>query len=124
MTATRIGSSTVGQELVDLVGEGEEVDFDAAAGGAGDHRRALLPQLEALEDLVGDEDLFDRIGRQRDADRVADAEREERADAGRGADAAGARRAGFGDAEVERVVVRQRGEAAVGLEAGPAPRTP
>src|SRR5690606_7889043 len=88
----------------------------AAAGRAGDHRRALLPQLEALEDLVADENLFLRIGGQRDTDGVADAHREEGADADGGADGAGARRAGLGDAEVQRVIVVEGGEAAVRLD--------
>src|SRR5690606_27267515 len=43
------------QHLVDLVGEREEIDLDAATGRARDHGGALLAQLEALEDLVGDE---------------------------------------------------------------------
>ena len=106
----------VEKELVDLIGELEEIDFDPAAGRAGDHRRALLAQLQALEDLVADEDLFDRVGGQGDADRVADAEGEERADADGGANTARPWRARFGDAEVEWVVVRQGSEATVGFE--------
>ena len=71
------------QELVDLVGDGEEIDFDPAAGRAGDHGRALLPQLETLQDLETNKDLFDWIGREGDADRVADAERKQSAESDR-----------------------------------------
>ena len=94
----------------------EEIDFDPAAGRAGDHGRALLAELEGLQNLEADEDLFDRIGRERDADRVADAERQQRAEPDRGANRTRPRGARFGHAEVERIVVRQRGEAAVGLD--------
>src|SRR5215212_8682530 len=53
-----------GEELIDLIGQGEEIDFDASARGAGNHDRALLTQLEALENLVGNEHFLDWISRQ------------------------------------------------------------
>ena len=39
----------------------EEIDLDPAAGRAGDHGRALLAELERLQNLETDEDLLDRI---------------------------------------------------------------
>ena len=48
-------------------------------------------------------DLLDRVGGQRDADRVADPVGEQRAHADGALDRAGERRARLGDAEVERV---------------------
>src|SRR5690554_6888648 len=50
--------------LVNLVRQLEEVNLDTPAGGAGDEGGAVLAQAEALEDLVGDEDLLDRVGGQ------------------------------------------------------------
>ncbi len=98
------------EDLVDLVGEGEEVDFDPATGGAGDHRRALLAEFERLEDLVPDEHFFGRIGGQRDADRVTNAHREQCADPDCRPNGPRARRSGFSHPEVERVVVREGGK--------------
>ena len=42
-----------------------------------------LAQAERLEDLPGDLDLLDRVGGEGDADRVADAVQQQRADAER-----------------------------------------
>ena len=67
--------------VLDLVGERDEVDLDAAAGGAGDERRAALAQVQRLEDVPADRHLFDRVGGEGDADRVADAFGEQHADA-------------------------------------------
>ena len=65
--------------------------------------RAALAQAERLEDLVGDLDLLDRVGGERDADRVADPVDEQRAHPDGALDRARERRARLGDAEVERV---------------------
>ena len=64
---------------------------------------AVLAQVQRVEDVVADRDLFHRVGGQRHADRVADALRQQHADADGAAHGAGARRAGLGDAEVQRV---------------------
>src|SRR5262249_52476354 len=105
-----------GQKFVDLICQREQIDLDATAGRARDHRRALLPQLEALQDLVGNEDFFHRIGGERDTDGVADAKGEKRADPGRGAYAAGPGCASLRHAEVQWIVIWQSGEAPVSLE--------
>src|SRR6266852_7983966 len=55
----------------------EEGRRRASATGAGRHLREEAPQSHGLEDLLGDQDLFRaitaRLGREGDADRVADA---------------------------------------------------
>jgi hypothetical protein len=89
--------------LFDLVGERDEVDLDAAAGWAGDDRRAAGTDVERLEDVPADGQLFFGVGGERNSDRVADALGEEDADADGGADGTGAGESGFGDAEVEWV---------------------
>ncbi len=55
----------VGAEpLLDLLGERLHADVVAAAARAGDHHRPALAQAERLQDLPGDLDLLDRIGRE------------------------------------------------------------
>ena len=61
-------------------------------------------RLSDSQDLDADLDLLDRRGGQRDPDRVADALREQRAERDRRLDRALERRAGLGDAEVQRPV--------------------
>src|ERR671935_70706 len=78
----------VAQPLLDLFGELLDADVVAAAAGARDHDRAALAQAERLQDLVRRLDLLDRVGRERDADRVADPVHEERAHADRRLDRA------------------------------------
>src|SRR5262245_6179245 len=55
----------------DLVGQRVDVDLGAPARRAGDDLERARPQVERLQDLVADLDLFDRRRRQRDPDRVA-----------------------------------------------------
>src|SRR5829696_8183480 len=74
------------QALLDRLGEIPDADVVAAAGRAGDHHGPALAQTKRLQDLPGDLDLFDRVGRQRDPDRVADAVHEERPDSDRALD--------------------------------------
>ena len=69
------------QPLLDDLRQLLHADVVAAAGGARDHDRPALAQAERLEDLVGGLDLLDRVGGQRDADRVADPVHEQRAHA-------------------------------------------
>ena len=103
MTATVIGLPTLVKCCLDLLGQRDQLDLDAAAGGAGDQRGAVLAQAERVEDVPADRYLFRRVRGQRDADRVADALRQQHADADGAAHGAGARRARLGDAEVQRV---------------------
>src|SRR5690606_32814009 len=85
----------------DVVGELVDVHLGAPARGAGDDLELARPQVEGLEDLVADLDLLDRRRGQRDADRVADALGEQRAERGRGLDRPLEGGAGLGDAEVQ-----------------------
>src|SRR6266508_6755987 len=87
-----------------LVGELVHVDLGATAGRAGDDLELALAQVQRLQDLQADLDLLDRWCGQRDADRVADALRQQRAEGDRRLDRALERRAGLGDAEVQRPV--------------------
>ena len=104
-TETSIGSVVGLQPALDLRDDRVHVELQAAAGRAGDQHRAALAQLERLEDLPGDLDLFLGVeGGQRDPDRVADAVGEQRAEADRALERARPLRARLGDAEVQRVV--------------------
>jgi 1-hydroxy-2-methyl-2-(E)-butenyl 4-diphosphate synthase len=71
----RIGA----QPLLDTLGELLHADVVTAAARARDHHRAALAQAERLQDLERGLDLLDRVRRQRDAQRVADAVHEQRA---------------------------------------------
>ena len=107
------GLRVVAEPGLDLDRQVLDADVVAAAGRAGDHHRAALAQAERLEDLPADLDLLDRVGGERDAERVADAVREQRADADGALDRARERRPRLGDAEVQRVR-NLRGEHPVG----------
>src|SRR3546814_20026745 len=60
---------------------------------------AARTQMQRLEDVPADLDLFNRIGRKRDANRVADTVGEQHAEADRTLDRAGAQTTGFGNAQ-------------------------
>ena len=96
------------QTPLDRLGEADDVDLGAAAGRARDEVGAAAAQLEGLEDGPGDAHLFDRVGGQRDADRVADALGQQRADADRALDGARPGGAGLGHSHVQRRVGTQR----------------
>ncbi|CAL2070463.1 protein of unknown function [Streptomyces murinus] len=104
-----------GEARGDLFGELVDVDLGAAAGRAGDDLQAALAQVQGLQDLGADLDLLDRRGREGDADGVADALGEQRAEGDGRLDGALEGRARLGDAEVQGVVAL-RGELAVGLD--------
>ena len=72
-----------------------------------------VAQPQRLQDLESDLHLLDRVGRERDAERVADAHPEELAEADRRLDRAGGPAARLGDAEMDRRV-RRVGELLVG----------
>ncbi len=91
--------------FVDLLDEGEEVDLDAAAGGAADEFGAFAgAQAEDVHEFEAVLDFVDGVVGVGDADGVADAGGEEVAEGYDGADGAGFLGAGVGDAEVEGVV--------------------
>jgi hypothetical protein len=71
-----------------LVGERVDVDLRATAGRAADDLQAALLEVERLEDRQADLDLLDRRRAQRDADRVADALGQQRAEGDRRLDRA------------------------------------
>src|SRR4051812_3223258 len=91
------------QALFDALRELLHADVVASAGGAGDQDRPALAQPERAQDLPRDLHLLDRVGGERDADRVADPVDEQRAHPDRALDRAGEGRPGLRDAEVERV---------------------
>src|SRR6476661_4517907 len=99
----------------DLVGEGVDVDLRTAARRARDDLELARAQVEALQDLDADLDLLDGRGRQGDADRVADAAREQRPEGRRRLDRALEGGAGLGDTEVQRPVAAL-GEQLVGAD--------
>ena len=100
------------EPLLDLIGQLDDVDLHAAAGRTGDDVHPAVTQFEGLQDFEANLDLFHRIGRQRDADRIPDPIGQEHPDADRGLDGPGQERARFRDAEVHGVVGLQ-GEQAV-----------
>ena len=84
----------------------DHVEALARAARAGDDAHAAVADAERLQDLVADADFLLRLGRKRDADRVADPGPKQRADADRRLDRAADQAAGLGDAEVQRAVHR------------------
>src|SRR3954454_519016 len=84
-----------------LVGELVDVDLGAPARGAADDLQAALAQVQRLQDLGADLDLLHRRGGEGDADRVADALAQQRAEGDGGLDRALEGGAGLGDAEVQ-----------------------
>ena len=92
------------EALLDVGHDRVHVELEPAAGRAGDEHGAALAELEGLEDLPGHLDLLLRVeGGERDADGVADAVGEQRAEADGGLQRARPLRARLGDAEVQRV---------------------
>src|SRR5947209_2640585 len=88
---------------LDQAGQLDDLDLGPAARRAGGDVEALLAQPERLEDPPGDRDLLDRVGRQRDAQRVADPLEQQHSQADGRLDRAVDRQPGLGDAEVQRV---------------------
>ena len=102
------------ETLGDLVRQRVDVDLRAPARRARDDLELALAQVQRLQDLVPDLDLFGGRRGERDADRVADALRQQDAERRGALDGALEGRARLGDAEVQRPVPRL-GEQAVGL---------
>src|SRR5262249_30045433 len=88
----------------DLVGQRIDVDLGATARRAGHDFEGTWPQVQRLEDLIADLDFLDRWRRQRHADGVADAPRQQGAEGNGGLDGALESGTGLGDTEVQRVV--------------------
>src|SRR5215207_4934552 len=91
----------VAQALLELLDGADDVEALARAARAGDDADAAVADAEALQNLEAGADLLLGLGRERDADGVADAGPEQRADADGAPDGAGAQRPGLGDAEME-----------------------
>ena len=90
--------------VLDLLRQLHEIDVGPAARRARHEREAPAPQTERFQNVDPDAHLFGRIGRERDADGVADPLRQQRAQPDRGLDRSDSWRARFGHAQVERVV--------------------
>ena len=88
--------------VLDLGDDPLEVDVEPAAGRAGDDLGLGHPPVAGAEDVEAGGDLGDRVAQERDADRVADAPQEDRADARGALERAVLPRAGLGDADVGR----------------------
>ena len=100
----RDGLLAVGQRLLDLVCQSDEVDARPPAGGAGDDVDAVPAQPGGLQNVLRRQHLLHRVGGQRYAHRIADALTQKGADAHSGFDGAHALGARFGHADVQRVV--------------------
>ena len=85
--------------------EFDQVDFDAATGGAGDEFGFFaIAHAQDAEQFLGVFDFVDWIGRIRDANGVADPVGQQRRKRRDAADASGFGRACMGDAEMQREV--------------------
>jgi hypothetical protein len=106
----------LGQGLADILDEGEEIDLDAAAGGAGDEINALaFAKAEGVEEFEAILNFVDGVVGVTDADGVADAATEKGRKSGDAADAAGFLWAGVGHAEVEGMI-EAVGDFGVGID--------
>ena len=93
------------ESFVDLLDEGEEVDLDAAAGGAADEFGADAgAEAEDVEEFESVLDFVDGVVGVGDADGVADAGGQQVAQRDDRTDGAGFLGAGVGDAQVQGVV--------------------
>ncbi len=91
------------QPLFDLLRQRLDTDVVAAARRTRDHDRTAFAKAERLQDLVARANLLDRVGGQRDADRVADPVDEQCSHPDGALDRPRVGRAGLGDAEVQWV---------------------
>ena len=103
----------VANEPLDFLGEFLEVGARraATAGACDDHGREG-PQAHGLQYFLRNDDFLGaiaaRLGRQRDANRVADAFLQQNSDRGGGRDDALAAHARFGQPQVQRVIAARR----------------
>ncbi len=103
------------EAALELVHRRDHVEVLARAARAGHEVDALGAQAHAFQDVPADLHFLDRIGRERDADGVADAVHQQHAETDRGLHGARAQAPGLGDAEMQRLL-DLRGELAVGLD--------
>ena len=89
---------------LDLGDDPLQVDVQSSAGRAGDDLGAGDAAVAGAEDVEPGGDLGDRVSQQGDADRVADAPQNDRADACGAFERAILARAGLGDADVGRII--------------------
>ena len=94
----------VGQCLLDLVCQPDEINARPPAGGAGDDVDTVPAQPGGLQNVLRRQHLLHRVGGQRYAHRIADALTQKGADAHGGLDGAHALGARFGHADVQRIV--------------------
>src|SRR5579875_1942600 len=88
-----------------LLGDRNHIDLRTTTRRTGDEIEPLaLAKAEGLEQLASGARFFDRISRQRVANGVADAFRQQRSDANGSFDQPTRRRSGFGDPEVKGMV--------------------
>ena len=107
------GLFAVLEGLLDPAGQADQVNLRPPAGRAGDDVDAVLAQAGGLQNCLGRDHLADRVGGQRDADRIPDAHAEQAADAHGRFDRPHIFCASLGHAEMEGIV-RLGGKEAVG----------
>ena len=100
MTATSKACGYVAQPVLDDVRQILDADVVAPARGARDHHGPAFAQPERLQDLPRDLDLLHGIRGERDAKRVSDPVREQRADPDCALDPTRELGAGLGHSEV------------------------
>src|SRR5207237_161901 len=92
------------QPLLELLDSADDVEALARAAGAGDHPYTAIADTERLQHLIADANFFLRLGRERNADGVADAAPQQHAQPDRALDRSADQPAGLGDAEVQRAI--------------------
>ncbi len=103
------------EATLELVHRRDHVEVLPRAARAGHEVDALGAQAHAFQHVPADLHFLDRIGRERDADGVADAVHQQQAETHGGLHRARAQAAGLGDAQMQRLL-DLRGELAVGLD--------
>ena len=92
------------ETILQLVHGGDHIEVLPRATRTGHEIDAIAAQLEALEDVETDLDLFDRVRRQRHSDGVADAFIKQHAQPDRRLHGAAAQAAGLGDTQMQRLL--------------------
>ena len=92
------------EPLLERLDGADHIEALPCAARTGDDPDAAVTDAERLQYLEADPHFLFRLGRERDADRVADPGPQQHAETDRGFDRAHAQRAGFGNAEMQRVV--------------------
>src|SRR5581483_3486965 len=100
-------AAKMGGGRLDLGVDRRQVELGAPAGGTGDELDFGAAQAQRLQNIVTGRKLLDGVFGEGDADGVADALRQQRADAGRAFDARVLAVARLGDAQMQRIVHAQ-----------------